>query len=126
MEDNKNQRQAKPAVNAQESLRRLMQEGKKQPPVDVVMMNLKQARAENEQLKIQLMRAGEQFRDMQLRLLTNEFQNRLEFLWRVMFTEGTEKLFGKDFINKCAEEFKDMMFLAPPKEEEKKEEENDA
>ena len=62
---------------------------------------------------------NEGFRDLQLRLATTEFQHRLEFLWKVMFTEGTSRIFGNAFIERCADEFKEMMFPPMPETETK-------
>ena len=100
---------------SEESLRKTMQEGK-EPSVEQLMIALNKSEATIRQLKVQLGQAAEAYKDMQLRLATTEFQHRLEFLWKVMFTDGSSSLFGRDFITKCAEEFKKMMFPVIPEE----------
>jgi len=102
---------------SEESLRKTMQEGT-EPSVEQLTFALNKSEATIRQLKIQLGQAAEAYKDMQLRLATTEFQHRLEFLWKVMFTDGAPTLFGRDFITKCAEEFKEMMFPTIPIEQE--------
>lgn len=105
---------------SEESLKKTMQEGK-EPSVEQLMFALNKSEATIRQLKVQLGQAAEAYKNMQLRLATTEFQHRLEFLWRVMFTDGSPSLFGKDFITKCAGEFKEMMFPTVPIEQEAQE-----
>ena len=107
---------------AKKSLQETMQQG--EPTVENLMFALNKSEATIKQLRMQLGQAAEAYKDVQLRLSLTEFHNRLEFLWKVMFTDGSASLFGRDFITKCAEEFKEMMFppLAEPKDEKQQEE----
>lgn len=102
---------------AEESLKKTLQEGK-EPSVENLMVALEQAHTRIKQLQMQLAQMSEAYRDMQLRLATNEFQHRLEFLWKVLFTDDAPTIFGKEFIAKCTEEFKEMMFPTFPTEQE--------
>ena len=102
---------------AEESLKKTMQEGK-EPSVENLMFALNQANDRIKQMHAQMEQMYEAHRDLQLRLAANEFQHRLDFLWRVLFTEGTDQIFGKEFYKKCAEEFKEMMFPPFPAEQE--------
>ena len=102
---------------AEESLKKTMQEGK-EPSVENLMVALNQANGRIKQMQVQMGQMSEAYRDLQLRLATTEFQHRLEFLWKVMFTDGAPTLFGREFITKCAEEFKEMMFPTFPVEQE--------
>jgi Zn-dependent oligopeptidase len=100
---------------AQESLNKVMQEAN-EPSVENLMVALNQANNRVKQMQVQMAQMVESYKDLQLRLATTEFQNRLDFLWKVMFTDNTRDMFGDDFIVKCAEEFKDMMFPQIPEE----------
>lgn len=100
---------------AQESLDKVMHEAD-EPSVENLMVALNQANNRVKQMQVQMAQMVESYKDLQLRLATTEFQNRLDFLWRVMFTEDSLTIFGKEFIKKCAEEFKDMMFPQIPEE----------
>lgn len=102
---------------AEESLKKVMQEGK-EPSVENLMVALNQANSRIKQMQLQMSQMGEAYKDMQLRLATTEFQHRLEFLWKVMFTDDSYVMFGEEFIKKCAEEFKEMMFPTFPTEQE--------
>lgn len=102
---------------AEESLRKTMQEGE-EPSVEKLMVALNQANGRIKQMQIQMGQMSEAYKDLQLRLATTEFQHRLEFLWKVMFTDNSYAMFGKEFIEKCAEEFKEMMFPTFPTEQE--------
>lgn len=102
---------------AEESLRKTMQEGK-EPSVENLMVALNQANGRIKQMQLQMSQMGEAYKDLQLRLATTEFQHRLEFLWKVMFTDNSYVMFGEEFIEKCAEEFKEMMFPTFPTEQE--------
>ena len=102
---------------AEESLRKTMQEGDK-PSVENLMLALEQAHTRIKQMQVQMSQIGEAYKDMQLRLATTEFQHRLEFLWKVMFTDDSHIMFGEEFIEKCAKEFKEMMFPTFPTEQE--------
>ena len=102
---------------AEESLRKTMQEGE-EPSVEKLMIALNQANGRIKQMQLQMSQMGEAYKDLQLRLATTEFQHRLEFLWKVMFTDNSYAMFGKEFIEKCAEEFKEMMFPTFPTEQE--------
>ena len=102
---------------AEESLKKTMQEGE-EPSVENLMVALEQAHTRIKQLQMQMAQMSEAYRDMQLRLATNEFQHRLEFLWKVLFIDGAPTVFGKEFIAKCTEEFKEMMFPTFPVEQE--------
>lgn len=100
---------------AQESLNKVMHEAN-EPSVENLMVALNQANNRVKQMQMQMAQMVESYKDLQLRLATTEFQNRLDFLWKVMFTDNTRDMFGDDFIAKCAEEFKDMMFPQIPEE----------
>ena len=102
---------------AEESLKKTLQEGK-EPSVENLMVALEQAHTRIKQLQMQMGQMSEAYRDMQVRLATNEFQHRLEFLWKVLFTDDAPTVFGKEFIAKCTEEFKEMMFPTFPVEQE--------
>ena len=102
---------------AEESLKKTMQEGDK-PSVENLMVALNQANGRIKQMQVQMGQMSEAYKDLQLRLATTEFQHRLDFLWKVLFTDGTKTVFGREFIEKCAEEFKDMMFPTFPVEQE--------
>ena len=102
---------------AEESLKKTMQEGK-EPSVENLMFALNQANDRIKQMHAQMEQMYEAHRDLQLRLATNEFQHRLDFLWKVMFTDNSYVMFGNEFIEKCAEEFKEMMFPTFPVEQE--------
>lgn len=102
---------------AEESLRKTMQEGE-EPSVENLMVALNQANGRIKQMQIQMGQMSEAYKDLQLRLATTEFQHRLEFLWKVMFTDNSYGMFGEEFIEKCAEEFKEMMFPTFPTEQE--------
>lgn len=102
---------------AEESLKKTMQEGK-EPSVENLMVALNQANGRIKQMQVQMEQMYDAHRDLQLRLATNEFQHRLEFLWKVMFTDNSYVMFGEEFIEKCAEEFKEMMFPTFPVEQE--------
>ena len=102
---------------AEESLRKTMQEGK-EPSVENLMVALNQANGRIKQMHVQMEQMSEAYKDLQLRLATTEFQHRLEFLWKVMFTDNSYVMFGEEFIEKCAEEFKEMMFPTFPTEQE--------
>lgn len=102
---------------AEESLRKTMQEGE-EPSVENLMVALSQANGRIKQMQIQMGQMSEAYKDLQLRLATTEFQHRLEFLWKVMFTDNSYVMFGEEFIEKCAEEFKEMMFPTFPVEQE--------
>lgn len=102
---------------AEESLKKTLQEGA-EPSVENLMVALEQAHTRIKQLQMQMAQMSEAYRDMQLRLATNEFQHRLEFLWKVLFTDYAASTFGDEFIAKCTEEFKEMMFPAFPAEQE--------
>ena len=102
---------------AEESLRKVMREGE-EPSVENLMVALNQANSRIKQMQLQMSQMGEAYKDLQLRLATNEFQHRLDFLWRVLFTDETKTVFGGEFIEKCAEEFKEMMFPTFPVEQE--------
>lgn len=102
---------------AEESLKKTMQEGK-EPSVKNLMVALNQANGRIKQMQVQMEQMYDAHRDLQLRLATNEFQHRLEFLWKVMFTDNSYVMFGEEFIEKCAEEFKEMMFPTFPVEQE--------
>lgn len=104
---------------AQKSLNKVLQEGG-QPSVENLMLALNQAKVNEQNNRNTILQMKEALRDLQIRLVTTEFQHRLEFLWKVMFTEGSINMFGADFISQCAEEFKYMMF--PPAEETKEQE----
>lgn len=106
---------------AEESLNKVMHEND-EPSVENLMLALNQANGRIKQMQVQMAQMAEAYKDLQLRLATTEFQNRLEFLWKVMFTDYSNQMFGDDFIAKCAEEFKDMMFPTFPMEQK---EEND-
>ena len=110
-----------PQKAAEESLRKVMQKDGT-PSVETLMAALDQANGRIRQMQIQMSQMNEACRDMKLRLAANEFQHRLDFLWRVLFTDNSSIIFGDEFLEKCAEEFKDMMFPTFPveqKEEEK-------
>lgn len=102
---------------AEESLKKVMQEGE-EPSVENLMVALNQANGRIKQMQLQMSQMGEAYKDLQLRLATTEFQHRLEFLWKVMFTDDSHIMFGEEFIEKCAEEFKEMMFPTFPMEQE--------
>lgn len=99
----------------EESLKKTMHEGG-EPSVEQLAFTINKQEALIKQLKSQLNQAAEAYRDMQIRLATTEFHHRLEFLWKVMFTENSSYMFGDEFIKKCAGEFKDMMFPVIPDE----------
>lgn len=109
---------------AEESLKKTMQEGE-EPSVENLMVALNQANGRIKQMQVQMGQMSEAYKDLQLRLATTEFQHRLDFLWRVMFTEDSPVIFGKEFIKRCADEFKDMMFPTFPVEQESEEKQND-
>lgn len=102
---------------AEESLKKVMQEGE-EPSVENLMVALNQANGRIKQMQLQMSQMNEAYKDLQLRLATTEFQHRLEFLWKVMFTDDSHVIFGKEFIEKCSEEFKEMMFPTFPMEQE--------
>ena len=102
---------------AEESLKKVMQEGD-EPSVENLMAALSQANGRIKQMQIQMGQMSEAYKDLQLRLATTEFEHRLEFLWKVLFTDGAPTIFGRDFTKKCAEEFKEMMFPTFPMEQE--------
>ena len=101
---------------AEESLKKTMQEGQ-EPSVENLMLALNQANGKIKQLYAQMEQMSEAYRDLQLRLATNEFQHRLDFLWRVLFTNNSDIVFGAEFVEKCAAEFRDMMFPTFPVEQ---------
>lgn len=100
---------------AQESLNKVMHEAD-EPSVENLMVALNQANGRIKQMQVQMAQMVESYKDLQLRLATTEFQNRLDFLWRVLFTDNSCGMFGEEFISKCVEEFKDMMFPQFPEE----------
>lgn len=102
---------------AEESLKKTMQEGE-EPSVESLMVALNQANGRIRQMQVQMGQMSEAYKEMQLRLATNEFQHRLEFLWKVLFTDGAPTIFGREFIAKCTEEFKEMLFPTFPVEQE--------
>lgn len=105
---------------AEESLKKTMQEGENPSPENL-MLALDQANNRIRAMQLQMSQMNEAYKDLQLRLATTEFQHRLEFLWKVMFTDNSYVMFGEEFIEKCAEEFKEMMFPTFPVEQEKDE-----
>lgn len=102
---------------AEESLKKVMQEGE-EPSVENLMVALNQANGRIKQMQLQMGQMSEAYKDMQLRLATTEFQHRLDFLWKVLFTDNSYTMFGEEFLEKCAEEFKEMMFPTFPMEQE--------
>ena len=92
--------------------------------VENLMVALEQAHTRIKQLQMQMGQMSEAYKDMQLRLATNEFQHRLEFLWKVLFTDGAKTVFGREFIEKCVEEFKEMIFPTFPVEQEENNKQN--
>ena len=100
---------------AEESLKKTMQEGE-EPSVENLMVALNQANGRIKQMHAQMEQMADAYRDLQLRLATTEFQHRLEFLWKVLFTDNSHFVFGDEFVEKCAEEFKDMIFPNIPEE----------
>lgn len=102
---------------AEESLKKTMQEGD-EPSVENLMVALNQANGRIKQMQLQMSQMGEAYKDLQLRLATTEFQHRLEFLWKVLFTDNSHFVFGDGFVEKCAAEFRDMMFPTFPVEQE--------
>ena len=104
------------AQKAEESLKQTLQEGKS-PSVENLMLALDQANNRMRQMQAQMAQMANEYRDMELRLATAEFQHRLEFLWKVMFTDSSYVILGEEFIEKCAEEFKEMMFPTFPEEQ---------
>lgn len=103
---------------AEESLRKVMKEGE-QPSVENLMLALNQANGKVRQMQAQLAQMADACRDMELRLVTTEFKHRLEFLWKVLFTEDAKKVFGEVFVEQCNLEFKEMMFPPVPQPEDK-------
>lgn len=106
---------SKPAKDAQEALRKASTEGTV-PSIENLMISLDRANTTIRNLKAQMSQMVEGYRDLQVRLAANEFQHRLEFLWKVLFTEDSKAVFGKEFVEKCNDEFKDMMFPQMPEE----------
>ena len=100
---------------AQESLNKVMHEAD-EPSVENLMVALNQANGRIKQMQMQMAQMVESYKDLQLRLATTEFQNRLDFLWKVLFTDNSHFVFGDEFVEKCADEFKDMMFPQIPEE----------
>lgn len=101
---------------AEQSLKKVMQEGEK-PSVENLMLALNQANGKIKQMQVQMAQMADACRDMELRLVTTEFKHRLEFLWKVLFTEDAKTVFGKDFVEQCNLEFKEMMFPPVPQPE---------
>ena len=101
---------------AEESLRKVMKEGE-QPSVENLMLALNQANGKVRQMQAQLAQMADACRDMELRLVTTEFKHRLEFLWKVLFTEDAKSVFGEVFVEQCNLEFKEMMFPPVPQPE---------
>ena len=104
------------AQKAEESLKQTLQE-EENPSVKNLVLALDQANNRIRQMQAQMAQMTNEYRDMQLRLATAEFQHRLEFLWKVLFTDDSHFVFGDEFVEKCAEEFKEMMFPAFPVEQ---------
>lgn len=100
----------RPLPTAQKDLTKAIQEGTEEPSVENLMIALSQSKATIQNLRNQIKQMAEGYRDLQIRLATTEFQHRLDFLWKVLFTENSEVYFGSEFLMKCAEEFKEMMF----------------
>ena len=97
---------------AEESLKKVMQEGET-PSVENLMLALNQAKVMNNQLRAKLAQLAEGCRDLELRLGASEFQHRLEFLWKVLFTAESKTVFGNDFVEKCKKDFEEMLFPVP-------------
>lgn len=107
----------KPMPGAQKALDKLIHDDKNPKTVEELTFALGRANNTIQNMRMQMNQMNESYRDLQLRLATTEFQHRLEFLWKVLFTEGTSKVFGNGFIEQCADEFKEMMFPPMPETE---------
>ena len=99
---------------AQESLQDAMQGGT--PSVEELMNHLREAALENQKLKYQMRQMSEEYKSMQLRLGAEEYKLRTEYLWKVLFTEYSTTVFGDEFVDRCRDEFIEMMFPTMPEE----------
>ena len=107
----------KPLPGAQKDLDKLTHDAQNPKTAEELTFALSRANNTIQNMRAQMSQMAESYRDMQLRLATTEFQHRLEFLWKVLFTEGASGIFGNAFLARCAEEFKEMMFPPIPETE---------
>lgn len=75
------------------------------PNVEQLMNALNQLQNENKFLREKLNEASEQIKFM----MSGEVHKKLEWLWKVITTSGTNDIFGNEFIDKCVGEFKEIM-----------------
>jgi hypothetical protein len=99
---------------AEDSLQKVMQEG--EPSVQELMSKLSDASIENQRLRYQMKQMAEEFKNMQIRLGAEEYKHRTEYLWKVIFTPESPIAFGVEFVDRCKEEFIEMMFPTIPEE----------
>lgn len=100
---------------AEDSLKSVLQENNEMTQEEM-MHNLQVLASENQKLKMQMHQMADAYKDMQLRLGSEEYKNRLEYLWRVV---TNVEHFTSEFVAKCTVEFEDMLF--PPMSESLKE-----
>ena len=84
------------------------------PEMETLVKNFANVEAENKMLKGRLAQAMEQMKVMSL----GEVHKKLEWLWRVITLEGSNDIFGDDFVEMCAREFMEILTPAPEENEE--------
>lgn len=85
------------------------------PQVEALVREFNKLDAENKMLKSRLKEAAEQIKFLSM----GEVHKKLEWLWKVITLDGSDDIFGDEFLQQCVNEFVEILTPVPEEKENK-------